>query len=139
MDRVLNRIIVVIVASAFLAFAPGCSGKDKKPQSENIAEDEGNPDEDPTLFPDPALAGDPPTALASDDLPDPNELPSDDPSSSQLEDATVSWVAKDPDEIDALIDALIDRETAADPSAAEIDALDRLYEEHPTPPDPSQT
>ncbi len=131
MDRVLNRIIVVIVASAFLAFAPGCSGKDKKPQSENIAEDEGNPDEDPTLFP--APAGVPPTALASDDLPDPNELPSDDPSWSQLADATVPWAAKDPDEIDALID----RETAADPSAAEIDALDRLYEEHPTPPDPS--
>lgn len=136
MDRVLNRIIVVIVASAFLAFAPGCSGKDKKPQSENIAEDEENPDEDPTLFP--APAGVPPTALASDDLPDPNELPSDDPSPSQLQDLMVPWEAKDPDEIDALIDALIDQETAADPSAAEIDALDRLYEEHPTPPDPSQ-
>lgn len=131
MDRVLNRIIVVIVASAFLTFAPGCSGKDKKPQRENIAEDEGNPDEDPTLFP--APAGVPPTALASDDLPDPNELPSDDPSPSQLADLAIPWDVKDPNEIDTLID----RETAADLTAAEIDALDRLYEEHPTPPDPS--
>ncbi len=38
-----------------------------------------------------------------------------------------------PDEIDALID----RETAAD-LTIDIDALDRLYEETPTPPDPSQ-
>lgn len=127
MDRVLNRIIVVIVASAFLAFAPGCSGKDKKPQGQNVAEG----GEDPTLFP--APEGDPPTALAIDDLPDPNQLPSDDPSPSQLADVTVRWDPKDQDEIDALIDW----ETAAD-LTIDIDALDRLYEETPTPPDPSQ-
>ena len=129
MARVLNRSVVVLVASAFLLFGASCSNKDNKPSSATADVD---PTEDPTVFPDPE--GGVPAALTTSSLPDPSMLPADDPTPSQLAAATTMWIPKDAGEIQALLL----QEAAGNASPIEIDALDRLYSETPTPPDPGQ-
>ncbi len=140
MSRTLNRIVVVVVASAFLWLGSSCSSKDKRSSSGNASNvedpdvDEEPPDEDPTVFPDPV--GGVPAVLDPNALPDPSMLPADDPTPSQLAAATAAWSTKDPAEIQALLDR--EAQPDGDPTQAEIDALDLLYQNTPTPPDPGQ-
>lgn len=147
MSRTLNRIVVVVVASAFLLLGSGCSSKDNKSDAGNASDvDEADPpdvddevdpippDEDPTVFPDPV--GGVPAVLDPTALPDPTSLPADNPTPSQIAAATTAWDPKDPAEIQALI--LREGEADGDPTQAEIDALDLLYKNTPTPPDPGQ-
>lgn len=142
MSRTLNRIVVVVIASAFLTLGSSCSSKDNKSSSGNASNvddmdpdvDEEPPDEDPTVFPDPV--GGVPAVLDPNALPDPSMLPADDPTPSQLAAATAAWSTKDPAEIQALLDR--EAQPDGDPTQAEIDALDLLYQNTPTPPDPGQ-
>lgn len=129
MSRSSNRIAVIVVASAFLFLGASCSGKKSNSANAGNGQVTDPTVEDPTEFPDPV--GDIPTALAPNGLP---VLPGDPPSPSQIAAATAAWVPKPMSEINDLIA----REIAGDPTQAEIDALDLLYSETPTPPDPGQ-
>jgi hypothetical protein len=123
-------VIVAVVTTTFLLVGAGCSNNKSDSAKAGNAEGENPPDdEDPTEFPDPE--GDIPTPLASSGLPMP---PGDSPSGGQLMDATVTWNPKPM----SYIQDLIQREIDADPTQAEIDELDKLYSETPTPPDPGQ-
>ncbi|MBW2291910.1 MAG: hypothetical protein JRG89_17780 [Deltaproteobacteria bacterium] len=145
MSRTSNRIVVAVVASAFLLLGSGCSSKDNKsgnasdvdevdPPDVDDEIDPIPPDEDPTVFPDPA--GGVPSVLDTAALPDPTSLPADNPTPSQIAAATAAWAPKSAAEIQALI--LREAEADGDPTQAEIDALDLLYKNTPTPPDPGQ-